>query len=401
MGNSGTIDHVSDAERRRQRAVESLGLRRQREERFDRITRLARTVFDVDWTSITVVEQERAWFPSAQGFDLVDAPREDTFCDRPTLTGRTTLVEDATLDPEFADLPAVRESGIRFYAGVPLHDSTGNTVGVFCLYDEQPRTLSPDELQTLADLAAWAQQELVASGEMTRAGEVQASLLPSRPVRTEDWELDGVCLPALAVGGDLFDYAVTDEVAHFGLADVMGKGTGAALLGAGVRAAVRNTHAAVVAGVDLGITTTQVARSLAPDLVRAESFVTLFEAAIDLDDGYLRYVDAGMGLCLVVRADGRVERLSTDGLPMGVLADDHWVEHHTTLEPGDRLLLFSDGLLDLIEEPESWWVEIGELVAGHTSARDVLDAVVRLATEQVPLDDVTAVAVYRRAGTPA
>src|SRR3982751_643815 len=66
MGISGASGQVSDAERRRQRAVESLGLRRQREERFDRITRLARTVFDVDWTSITVLEKDRAWFPSAQ-----------------------------------------------------------------------------------------------------------------------------------------------------------------------------------------------------------------------------------------------------------------------------------------------------------------------------------------------
>ncbi|HEY0950126.1 GAF domain-containing SpoIIE family protein phosphatase [Nocardioides sp.] len=388
-------DVADAAERRRQRAVESLSLTGRREERFDRIARVARKVFDVDWSSITVLDGEQAWFPAAVGFEGTRMARQQTFCDRTTQVGDVVLVPDATQDERFRDLPAVVDRGIRSYAGVPLRDPADNIVAVFCIYDRTVRTFDEEEVQTLEDLAAWAQQELVSSTEMLRAGQVQASMLPSRPVLVDGWEVNGACVPALAVGGDHFDYAVRNGIAHLGLGDVMGKGTGAALLGAGIRAAVRGTHDAVVSGVDLGVTVTQVARRMGPDLARAESFVTLFEAAVDLDDGYLRYVDAGMGLCVVVRADGAVEQLRSDDLPIGVLPDDHWSEQSTTLAPGDRLLLFSDGLLDLIDDPDHWWEPVGALVAAHDDTTSLLAAIVRLALDQVQLDDVTAVAVFR------
>lgn len=387
---------MESGEQRRQRAVESLGLSGRREERFDRIVRLARKVFDVEWSSITVLDGDLAWFPGAGGFDGATMPRRETFCDRTAQVGDVVVVADATKDERFADLPAVTEMGIRSYAGVPLRDPGGNILAVLCIYDPTVRVFDEEEIQTLEDLAAWAQQELVSSTEMTRAGQVQASMLPSRPIQVEGWEVNGTCVPALAVGGDHFDYAVQNGIAHVGLGDVMGKGTGAALLGAGVRAAVRGTHEAVVSGVDLGVTVTQVARRMTPDLMRAESFVTLFDAAIDLDDGFLRYVDAGMGLCLVVRADGTLDRLDSDDLPLGVLPDDHWSEQSTTLWPGDRLLLFSDGLLDLIDDAEAWWEPVGALVRAHDDTTSLLSAIVRMAVDQVQLDDVTAVAVFRQ-----
>jgi phosphoserine phosphatase RsbU/P len=385
-------DHVSST----LQVAEQLGRWQQRSERLDRITRLARTVFGVTWTSITVLDEDRAWFPSAQGFDDPVMDREDTFCHHTARADTNAAVADATLDDRFRTLPAVLHDGIRFYAGIPLRDPTGNTVGVFCLYDTAVRELDAEEQQTLEDLAAWAEQELLASAEMLRASQVQTSMLPAGPIRLAGWTVHGTCLPALAVGGDLFDYAVSDDVLHIGIGDVMGKGTGAALLGAGVRSALRGTHHAVVAGVDLGVTVTQVARALGPDLRRAESFVTLFEGAVDLDDGYLRYVDAGSGLGLVVRADGTVDRLGSEDLPLGVLADDHWTEQSTTVEPGDRMLLFSDGLLDLVDDQVEWWVPVAAMVAAHQDASDLLAHIADLTARVQPGDDVTVVAVFRR-----
>lgn len=370
---------------------------RQRTDRLDRVTRLARTIFGVAWTTVTVLEEDRAWFPSVQGVDARVLPRRETFCDTTGRDGRTLIVHDATTDPRFNRLPAVVDRGIRFYAGVPLHDASGQVLGTLCLYDTEPRDLDAEQRETLEDLAAWAEQELQSAAELLRAAEVQTSMLPSGPLAVEGWDVHGMCLPSLAVGGDLFDYAITQDVLHVGLGDVMGKGTGAALLGAGVRTALRRTHAAVVAGVDLGITVTQVARSLTPDLQRAESFVTLFEAAIDIDDGFMRYVDGGMGLCLVVRADGALDRLSSEDLPLGVLTDTHWTEQDTTLEPGDRLLLFSDGLLDLVDDQVEWWTPIGQLVREHADAGSLLTTIARMTATGSPTDDVTVVAVFRRA----
>ncbi|MFM6850944.1 MAG: PP2C family protein-serine/threonine phosphatase, partial [Terrabacter sp.] len=180
-----------------------------------------------------------------------------------------------------------------------------------------------------------------------------------------------------------------------GLGDVMGKGTGAALIGAGVRAAVRSTHPAVVAGADLGATTHRVARTLQDDLDRGGAFVTLFQCAIDVEDGSVRYVDAGAGLCVIVRTDGSVERIVSEDRPIGILDDDTWTEHHTRLDPGDRMLVFSDGLFDLLEDQREWWREVSRLVIDHDDAPGILAAVRDLAATRLNLDDVTAVVVHR------
>jgi hypothetical protein len=394
-----TLTSPSEIDDRRQRAVDSLGVQvDQPEERFDRIARLAHHVFDVPMASITVLDKDRALFPGEYGLGTRSLARDQTLCSL-TMAGKPVIIDDLTREPGFGEHPAVVDLGIRFYAGYPLLDPMGNVVGTLALYDVVPRTLEPDLLRAFEDMAAWAEQELVASSEMTAATRVQAAMLPEHPVRVDGWSISGVCLPSLAVGGDFYDYDVGNRVAHVSLGDVMGKGTGAALVGAGVRSALRGTHAAVSAGVDLGVTVTNVARSLHPDLERAESFVTLFELAIDLDDGFVRFVDAGCGLCLVVRADGRVDRLSGTDAPLGILDDDHWTEQHDQLDPGDRLLLFSDGLLDLVEDPSRWWVEIGAMVAEHGDHAGVLRAITTMARTQSVLDDVTAVAVYLR--TPA
>jgi phosphoserine phosphatase RsbU/P len=391
--------HGADASReeRRQRAVESLGvLDGGPNERLDRITRLARTIFGVPLSSVTILDGDRAFFPSAQGFQSREVPREDTFCDHTTNAAAPVIVEDAGLDPRFRDLAPVTQDHIRFYAGEPLLDPVGNVLGTFCLFDTEPRSLSDEEAITFRDLAKWAEQELLSSTEMAQAGLVQASMLPAQGITTGPWEIDGICLPALAVGGDFYDFGVDNDVLHLGLGDVMGKGTGAALVGAGVRAALRGTHSAVTAGVDLGVIATQVARSLMPDLERTESFVTLFEAAVDLEDGTLRYVDAGMGLCLVVRDDGRVEQLRGPDRPFGILPDDHWTEKDTVLGPGDRMLLFSDGLLDLLDDPDAWLEPVAGMVSGLATAADLLAGISSLAGQRTALDDVTAVAVFRR-----
>lgn len=386
-----------DVEERRQRAVESLQIPERSNERYDRITRLARTLFAAPMTSITILDGDRAWFPSSQGIDVDEVPRNETFCDTTTDLGKLLVVGDAAQDPRFGQLPSVRDGAVRFYAGHPLRDAIGNVVGTFCIYDSEPRVLDGELLDAFRDMAAWAEQELVSSTEMSQAGRVQASLLPAKAIRVGAWDVNGLCLPALAVGGDFYDYGVLNGVVHLALGDVMGKGTGAALVGAGARAAIRGTNSAVTAGVDLGVTATQVARSLLVDLERAESFVTLFQTAIDLEDGFTRYVDAGSGLCLVLTPDGEAIRLDSDDRPFGILPDDHWTEHEITLDPGARMLVFSDGLLDLIDDPIEWWVPIGDLIREAADADGLLAAVARLARDRTALDDVTAVAVFRSA----
>ncbi|MFC6285094.1 PP2C family protein-serine/threonine phosphatase [Nocardioides sp. GCM10027113] len=365
-------------------------------DRLDRILSLARAYFEVPLAAINVLEGDGACAVRASGFPPgTTGRRRDTFCDWTQALGEAVLVPDALNDPDFARLGSVRELGVRFYAGHPLRDGQGNVVASLCIFDLEPRTLDATQRATFRDLAEWAQQELVAATELSRAGQIQASMLPRAPIRTREWQVDGTCLPSLAVGGDFYDFGLEQDVIHVTLGDVMGKGTGAALLGAGMRSTVRSTRSAVSAGVDLGVTVTDVGRRQLPDLERAESFVTLFEAAIDLDDGYLRYVDAGLGLCLVVRGDGTVDQLSSQDRPLGVLPDDHWTELDEVLDPGDRLLLFSDGLLDLLDDQDRWLDELGALVADADDVGSLMATLRERAATRTASDDVTAVAVFR------
>lgn len=392
VSTAGEQAHDRDASR--QRAVESLPLvEGQPHPRLDRIAALARSYFGVESSTITVLDNDRAWWPGRAGFEPTEGRRSETFCQATVEDDDAVVVEDARADPRFAAKSFVQDGTARFYAGAPLRDPQGNVVATLCVFDPEPRRFGEEEMATLLDLASWAQQELVDSDEMSRAGQVQEAMLPESALSLPGWDVDGVCVPSLSVGGDFFDFSLGSGVLHVALGDVMGKGIGAALLGAGIRAALRGTLSAVGAGVDLGVTVTRLAQSQQPDLDRASSFVTLFQAAVDTDDGRVRYVDAGCGLVVRVTAGGTAEHLRGADRPLGVLPEDHWTENEVYLDPGDRLLVFSDGVLDLLDDPDDWVPGVAALAARYPGVDDFLGAVTDLARTLTPTDDVTALVV--------
>ncbi|MCL5800961.1 MAG: EAL domain-containing protein [Gammaproteobacteria bacterium] len=139
------------------------------EARFDRITRFAMRLFDVPIALITLVDAERQWFKSCQGLDVSETPRGISFCGYAILEDRALVVSDALLDERFADNPLVTgEPHIRFYAGFPISAPNGSRLGTFCIVDRRPRHLNQEQLDTLRDMAVWAQDELY-SAELARA----------------------------------------------------------------------------------------------------------------------------------------------------------------------------------------------------------------------------------------
>ncbi|MBI3344927.1 MAG: EAL domain-containing protein [Gammaproteobacteria bacterium] len=139
------------------------------EARFDRITRFAMRLFDVPIALITLVDAERQWFKSCQGLDVSETPRGISFCGHAILEDRALVVSDALLDERFADNPLVTgEPHIRFYAGFPISAPNGSRLGTFCVVDRRPRHLDQEQLDTLRDMAVWAQDELY-SAELARA----------------------------------------------------------------------------------------------------------------------------------------------------------------------------------------------------------------------------------------
>jgi diguanylate cyclase (GGDEF)-like protein/PAS domain S-box-containing protein len=125
-----------------------------REEAFDRLTRLAARIFDAPMALVTLIDEDRQWWKSCVGVDGEGTDRDVAFCSHAILSNEPLIIEDARLDPRFADNPFVTgEPGVCFYAGVPLATGDGFNLGAFCVVDTRPRQLSTDQLATLVDLA--------------------------------------------------------------------------------------------------------------------------------------------------------------------------------------------------------------------------------------------------------
>lgn len=134
------------------------------EERFDRITRLAKTLFNTPIALVSLVDEDRQWFKSRQGLSATETPREISFCGHAIVNEEPLVVADASEDERFADNPLVTEDpNIRFYAGCPLNGPSGRKVGTLCLIDEKPRGMTEAELTLLKELARLVEEELVVS----------------------------------------------------------------------------------------------------------------------------------------------------------------------------------------------------------------------------------------------
>ena len=137
------------------------------EERFDRVTRMAKRLFDVDICLVSLVDSDRQWFKSKQGLDACQTPREVSFCGHAILQEQAFVVEDAHVDERFADNPLVTgDPSVRFYAGYPVHAPDGRRIGTLCLIDKEPRGFSADEEQTLKDFAMLVDDELASAAQI-------------------------------------------------------------------------------------------------------------------------------------------------------------------------------------------------------------------------------------------
>jgi len=144
------------------------------EPRFDRITRLAATVFDAPTALVSLIDSERQWFKSRHGFDARETARDDAFCSRAMLldAGSVMVVEDATQDPRFADNPYVTgKDHVRFYAGALLTTASGHNVGTLCIIDIASRRFSKRERGLLRQLGDLITEQLVLTTERLEAEE--------------------------------------------------------------------------------------------------------------------------------------------------------------------------------------------------------------------------------------
>jgi len=243
--------------------------------------------------------------------------------------------------------------------------------------------------------------------ELKRAANLQQSLLPDGPLLNPPYRIAGKNIPSSDVGGDYFDFIVGEPPEEagarrsltIGLGDVAGKGMPAALL-------MTNLHASVRAHVEseprLPLVMARLNRSI-HQAVRGERFITLVLIAIDHATGDFRYVNAGHNPPFLVHVSGQIEKLSVGGLLLGMFPEAAYESATLRLEPGEVLVLYSDGVTEAMNGEND---EFGEerLEAFLTKHRDadpevlvesLIRAVHEFSKDGKPGDDVT-VAVIRR-----
>lgn len=184
-------------------------------------------------------------------------------------------------------------------------------------------------------------------GELEVAREIQLAMLPSGTYRAFDIEICGVTRPANTVGGDFYDVLpLPDGRVILALGDVAGKGSPAALLMALLLAVLRTL-------VDERLEPKPLIERLNAQIVRhspSSRFITFFYAVYTPATGSLAYVNAGQNPPLIRRRDGRYERLTATGVALGMFDRATYDTLETRIEPGEMLIMYSDGITET-EDP--------------------------------------------------
>lgn len=238
---------------------------------------------------------------------------------------------------------------------------------------------------------------------MDVSAEIQWSLLPPLSMSVPQVEIAGILEPAYKVAGDSFDYALNDDILHVAMIDAMGHGLNAATMAAVTIGAYRHARRADVALSQMYAFVDQaISGQFGPD-----HFVTAQLLRLNITTGRLQWVNAGHPAPLLIRDRTVVDRLeSPTTLPVGFGGDQPQVSERI-LERGDRLLCFTDGL---IEEHQSGGEEFGEeqfiewtnrILQDHTATRAVVRSLSHALKHErggVTSDDATLFLIEWRGG---
>ncbi len=333
--------------------------------------------------------------------------------DEVVIRGKSVLTSDAQHDPRFASGTMVLQ-GVRAVLAVPL----GVSEKVFgIIYADSPISegrFTEDHLKVLTTLASVAairveNARLVEARlererlerELALASEIQQRFQPTSPPHIGGYELQGISFPCYEIGGDYYDFIEREDGRLvIALGDVSGKGTAAALLMSSLHAAI---HAQSASHDSLVATISAVNRYLA-DNIPANRFVTLFYAELDPDSGSLAFLNAGHNPPLILHAAGTVEQLASGGLPLGIKRDAEYREGRTQLQPGDVLVIYSDGVTEA-QSPageEFGPTRLYEVVSRNVEAsaagiRDRIESsLTKFAQGTSAADDITLVIVKRQ-----
>jgi DNA-binding NtrC family response regulator len=152
-----------------------------REAVFDDLVHLAAHIMRTPSSLVSLVDADRQWFKARCGVGEPQTPREVSFCGHVVADGLPLVVPDALADPRFSDNPLVlAEPPVRFYAGMPLTNDQGHTLGTLCVVDHRPREVTREQLDLLAGLARLTMSQLELRRLVRRLREHEGELVEGR-----------------------------------------------------------------------------------------------------------------------------------------------------------------------------------------------------------------------------
>jgi serine phosphatase RsbU (regulator of sigma subunit) len=364
-------------------------------------------------------------FRAARGLDqqtIEDAAFQvsRSVVDKVAREGKPQFTSDAQSDRWLSARESVVILGLRSILCVPLQ-IRGNTIGVIYVDNRlQSGIFTPADLDLLTAIASSAAiaidnarlyQVAVEKGRLERelqvAREVQASLLPRHTPQVAGWEFAAFWQPAREVAGDYYDFilrtpANVNDLSHglgIVIADVSDKGMPAALFMALSRSTVRASVSHVPSPAE-GIA--QANRLICADAMN-NMFVTLFYAQLDPTTSELTYVNAGHNPPLLLRAqDSQPIELTRTGMALGVLDSATFEQRSISMQPGDLVLLYTDGVTDALDaQGHEFGVErLRQFVLEHRGASAAelarsLDQAVAEFSGAAHYDDITVVIAKR------
>jgi phosphoserine phosphatase RsbU/P len=327
--------------------------------------------------------------------------------------GASVLTSDAMHDPRFQSQHSVVLSQIRSVMAVPL--ASGEEIfGMVYVDNPFNNRFQEEDLKVLTTIASVASIKIEndrlleerlekrrMEEELKVASEIQMRLQPFSPPKLDGWEMTGVSFPCREIGGDYYDFIQRKRDSHLIVAvgDVSGKGTGAAILMSSLHAAVRAQSQTRASISEVMGEINQYIFENSP----SNKFITLFYGDVDPETGTLQYSNGGHNAPIFVRASGEVERLDKGGLPIGMMQGSVYGEESVVFQPGDVLVIYSDGITESINErdeefDEERLIDVVRNNLGRSASgiRDRIDeALSRFVGATAPVDDMTLMIIKR------
>ncbi|HET8798078.1 MAG TPA: SpoIIE family protein phosphatase [Thermoanaerobaculia bacterium] len=304
--------------------------------------------------------------PDGRSFSKVEVRRQDASDQSELTISHTLLTEiveekkalafvDVTVDEKLRRAQSIIMQGIHSILCAPV--MIGNAVvGVLYVdYLFTQRSISEEDVKLVAQIGRFAAiklettrlreeaiQKRIMDEELKMASSIQRRLLPAAPTGVPGFTFIGRNQPCRTVSGDYYDFAIRPNgKMYFVIGDVSGKGVTAGLMMAGLQVAFRIFSKD---DPDPAALVTQLNRSLKENLPQSK-FVTLFLGRLDTKTGHIEYVNAGHTPPLLLTKSGAVELTESD-LLLGVVSRAEFVNRELRLDPGDSLILFTDGVTE-------------------------------------------------------